>query len=173
MILITGAAGNLGSLLARHLIAGQHRVRLMYHRTPLPVDLTRTPGVESVRADLADPESVAAAVAGAGAIVHFAGVLFKPRPERFSRKTNTHWFSNLWPPRSRRTCEGSSSSRFPTLKDQRLSNGRQPGDWIKRRSPCTPRRALKKNACSLRRLATRTRRLSSFGWAWFTDEASS
>ena len=94
-ILITGAAGNLGSLLARSLISGQHRVRLMYHRTPLPDDLTRAPGVETVRADLADPDSVAAAVAGAGAVVHFAGVLFKPRPERFLPETNTHWFSNL------------------------------------------------------------------------------
>ncbi len=94
-ILITGAAGNLGGLLARHLVAGRHRVRLMYHRTPLPVDLTRAPGVESVRADLAEPDSVAAAVAGARVIVHFAGVLFKPRPERFLPETNTRWFSNL------------------------------------------------------------------------------
>ncbi len=35
-ILITGAAGNLGSLLARHLIPGGHPLRLMYHRKPLP-----------------------------------------------------------------------------------------------------------------------------------------
>src|SRR5579872_630641 len=94
-ILITGAAGNLGGLLARHLTSDQHCVRLMYHRTPLPVDLARAPGVESVRADLADPSSLTAAVASTSAIVHFAGVLFKPRPERFLPETNTQWFSNL------------------------------------------------------------------------------
>lgn len=95
VILITGAAGNLGSLLARHLIAGGHAVRLMYHTTPLPDDLARARGVETVGADLADPRSLPPAVAGAGAVVHFAGVLFKPRPERFLAETNTRWFSNL------------------------------------------------------------------------------
>jgi hypothetical protein len=35
------------------------------------------------------------AVVGVDAIVHFAGVLFKPRPERFLPETNTRWFSNL------------------------------------------------------------------------------
>jgi nucleoside-diphosphate-sugar epimerase len=34
-ILITGAAGNLGSLLARYLVQGGHKLRLMYHRKPL------------------------------------------------------------------------------------------------------------------------------------------
>lgn len=33
-ILITGAAGNLGSLLVRHPIAQGHPLRLMYHRKP-------------------------------------------------------------------------------------------------------------------------------------------
>ena len=94
-ILITGAAGNLGSLLARHLISGGHRVRLMYHTTPLPADLARPSGVEIIRADLADRRSLPPAVAGTTAIVHFAGVLFKPRPERFLPETNTRWFSNL------------------------------------------------------------------------------
>jgi nucleoside-diphosphate-sugar epimerase len=94
-ILITGAAGNLGSLLARHLISGDHHVRLMYHRTALPVDLARAPAVESVCADLADPLTLPPAVAGADAIVHFAGVLFKPHPERFLPETNTRWFSNV------------------------------------------------------------------------------
>jgi nucleoside-diphosphate-sugar epimerase len=94
-ILITGAAGNLGSLLARHLISGKHHVRLMFHRTPLPNDLARAPGVEVVRADLAIPGTLPAATAGAGAIVHFAGMLFRPRPERFLPETNARWFSNL------------------------------------------------------------------------------
>jgi nucleoside-diphosphate-sugar epimerase len=34
-------------------------------------------------------------VAGAQVVVHFAGVLFAPRPERFLPETNTRWFDNL------------------------------------------------------------------------------
>jgi nucleoside-diphosphate-sugar epimerase len=94
-ILVTGAAGNLGSLLARHLLAQGRDLRLMYHRRPLPPDLARAPNVETVRADLAEPQSLAPAVAGVDVIVHFAGVLFAPRPERFLPVTNTLWFGKL------------------------------------------------------------------------------
>lgn len=94
-ILVTGAAGNLGSRLARHLVAGGHRLRLMWHRRELPSDLIGAPRVEAIQADLADPATLAPAVAGIDVIVHFAGVLFAPRPERFLEETNTRWFSNL------------------------------------------------------------------------------
>lgn len=95
LVLVTGAAGNLGSRLARHLLArGSCRLRLMRHRTPLPVDLQQAAD-EVVEADLARPETLAPAVAGVDAIVHFAGVLFAPRPERFLPTTNTVWFSRL------------------------------------------------------------------------------
>jgi nucleoside-diphosphate-sugar epimerase len=94
-ILITGAAGNLGSLLARHLVPTGHDLRLMYHRTPLPDDVVRAANVHPVKADLGDPATLPAAVAGADVIVHFAGRLFAPRPERFLPETNTRWFSNL------------------------------------------------------------------------------
>jgi nucleoside-diphosphate-sugar epimerase len=94
-ILITGAAGNLGSLLARHLVPNGHNLRLMYHRKPLPPDLASSPNVMPVLADLAKPETLSLAVAGADVIVHLAGILFAPRPERFLPVTNTKWFSNL------------------------------------------------------------------------------
>jgi nucleoside-diphosphate-sugar epimerase len=48
-----------------------------------------------VQADLAKPETLSLAVAGADVIVHFAGILFAPHPERFLPVTNTRWFSNL------------------------------------------------------------------------------
>ena len=95
VVLITGAAGNLGSLLARHLLTSGHELRLMYHRTPLAADLVAAPNVRAVKADLADPSTLPAAVEGVNVIVHFAGRLFAPRPERFLRETNTRWFSNL------------------------------------------------------------------------------
>lgn len=94
-ILITGAAGNLGSLLARHLLSSGHAVRAMYHRKPLPEDIARAPNVSVIQADLGSPGTLPLAVEGADAVVHFAGVLFAPRPERFLPETNTRWFSNL------------------------------------------------------------------------------
>jgi nucleoside-diphosphate-sugar epimerase len=38
-VLITGAAGNLGSILARHLVSSGLDLRLMYHCTPIAPDL--------------------------------------------------------------------------------------------------------------------------------------
>jgi nucleoside-diphosphate-sugar epimerase len=94
-ILITGAAGNLGGLLARRLAPAERPLRLMYHRRPIAPDLASAPNVECVQADLADPRTLAPAVQDADVVVHFAGVLFKPRPQRFLPETNTGWFSNL------------------------------------------------------------------------------
>jgi nucleoside-diphosphate-sugar epimerase len=67
----------------------------MYHRTPLPADVVAAPNVRPVKADLADPSTLPAAVDGADVIIHFAGRLFAPRPETFLPETNTRWFSNL------------------------------------------------------------------------------
>lgn len=94
-ILITGAAGNLGSLLSRHLIPSGHELRLMYHRRPLPNDVVHAANVRPIGADLSHPATLPAAVAGVDVIVHFAGRLFAPRPERFLPETNTRWFANL------------------------------------------------------------------------------
>jgi nucleoside-diphosphate-sugar epimerase len=94
-ILITGAAGNLGGLLARRLIPCGQPLRLMYHRRPLPDGIARAQNVAPVQADLGDPRTLSEAVRGADVVVHFAGVLFAPRPERFLPETNTRWFANL------------------------------------------------------------------------------
>src|SRR6185503_14719504 len=94
-ILITGAAGNLGSLLARHLISSGHTLRLMYHRKSIAPDIAAASNVQCVRADLADPQTLPPVLSGVDRVVHFAGVLFAPRPERFLPETNTRWFSNL------------------------------------------------------------------------------
>lgn len=98
-VLITGAAGNLGGLLAWHLQSeGQPKgypLRLMFHKTPLAEGLADAPNVTPVQADLARPETLAAAVGEADVVVHFAGVLFAPRPQKFLPETNTRWFANL------------------------------------------------------------------------------
>jgi len=67
----------------------------MYHRRPLPEDLLGAPNVRPVQADLRDPATLGPAVKGSAVVVHFAGVLFAPRPERFLPETNVRWFSNL------------------------------------------------------------------------------
>src|SRR3990172_4171088 len=94
-ILITGAAGNLGSFLAHDLVGGAHELRLMIHRNPVAADLAGAAGVEVVRADLGRPESLLSAGAGGAPIVPFAGVLFKPFPERFLPTTNLEYVENL------------------------------------------------------------------------------
>jgi nucleoside-diphosphate-sugar epimerase len=94
-ILITGAAGNLGGLLARHLVSRRDSLRLMYHRMLLPADVAAAPNVTAVQADLGNPDTLPPALKGVDVVVHFAGVLFAPRPERFLPITNVGWFSNL------------------------------------------------------------------------------
>jgi len=96
-ILITGAAGNLGSRLARRLLTERVKQRLMIHRTPLPDDLAAIgeDRIAVVSADLALPETLSAALQGVDCVVHFAGVLFRPRPATFLPQTNTRWFANL------------------------------------------------------------------------------
>jgi nucleoside-diphosphate-sugar epimerase len=95
--LITGAAGNLGSRLARRLLSEPVKQRLMVHRTPLPDDLSEIGAdqIEVVHADLSRPQTLSAALQGVDCVVHFAGVLFRPRPAAFLPETNTRWFSNL------------------------------------------------------------------------------
>lgn len=94
-VLITGAAGNLGGFLARHLLDTELKLRLMEHRTPVADEVRGADNVELVRADLADPESLRAPCEGVDCIVHFAGVLFAPGPEDFLHTTNTTWAGNL------------------------------------------------------------------------------
>src|SRR5712691_2348807 len=67
----------------------------MYHRRPLPDEVAQAVHVCPVKADLGDPATLSTAVTGADVIVHFAGRLFAPRPQRFLPETNTRWFSNL------------------------------------------------------------------------------
>ena len=94
-LLITGAAGNLGGLLARHLLAADVQLRLMVHKTPVSADLESAESTTVVKADLAKKATLARAVEDVDVVVHFAGVLFAPRPEKFLPVTNTQWFENL------------------------------------------------------------------------------
>jgi nucleoside-diphosphate-sugar epimerase len=94
-VLITGAAGTLGGMLARHLLPSGLALHLMWHERPLARDLVECANVTAVRADLRDPATLGPALSGVDTVVHFAGVLFAPRPERFLPETNTRWFDHL------------------------------------------------------------------------------
>ncbi len=94
-ILITGAAGNLGSTLARHLGPSNHGLHLLLHKKPVPADVARRPNVQTFRGDLARPETLSEPLLGVDVVVHFAGVLFEPRPEKFLPTTNFRYVQNL------------------------------------------------------------------------------
>ncbi len=91
-VLISGAAGNLGTFIARSLTDTEHELRLMVHETPVADDLRQH---EVVRADLSQPATLRGVCQGAEAIVHVAGVLFEPRPARFLWRTNVEFVKNL------------------------------------------------------------------------------
>jgi nucleoside-diphosphate-sugar epimerase len=93
-VLITGAAGNLGSLLAEHM-KEDVKLHLMYHRKKPKPEISSHPNVNLFQADLAEPESLYECMKGVDVVVHFAGVLFKHHPEKFLPKTNTTYFRNL------------------------------------------------------------------------------
>lgn len=96
-VLITGAAGNLGSLLARHIRDNDKGLNLllMQHRKRISSDIQCNPRITVREADLSKPETLDKCLDGADVIVHFAGRLFKPNPEKFLYKTNIQYFKNL------------------------------------------------------------------------------
>ncbi len=96
VIAITGAAGNLGSLLSLHLLkTTQCDLRLLIHKRDVPQDLRGQTRAPVIRCELARPETLLPALEGVDCVVHFAGVLFKARPEWFLPTTNTAYFRNL------------------------------------------------------------------------------
>lgn len=96
-ILITGAAGNLGSLLSKFILDFEKDLNLilMEHCKKVPDDIRNNPRVKVRSADLSKPKTLCNCLDGADVIVHFAGVLFKANPEKFLHVTNTQYFKNL------------------------------------------------------------------------------
>lgn len=94
-IAITGAAGNLGGLLANRLIDEDITLNLLYHNKEVTNRLKEDKKVTTYKVDLAKKETLRAALTDVDVIVHFAGVLFKANPEKFLPETNTIYFQNL------------------------------------------------------------------------------
>lgn len=94
-LLITGAAGNLGGLLAEYLTDSELHLNLLIHKKDVKSALKERTNVTVFKADLANRDSLGPALLGVDTIVHFAGILFKNNPEKFLPVTNTVYFRNL------------------------------------------------------------------------------
>ena len=85
-VLITGAAGNMGSQVSRHLMSTPHQLRLLIHKSPLQLDTAHHSSITVCLADLGQPNSLREVSSGVDCVVHFAGVLFAPLPEHSCRR---------------------------------------------------------------------------------------
>ncbi|MCB9496496.1 MAG: NAD(P)-dependent oxidoreductase [Fibrobacteria bacterium] len=95
-ICITGAAGNLGSLTAKHLEEhSEFTLRLMIHKKPYPFPISDPDRVAIHTCDLDRKETLFEALTGVDEIIHYAGVLFQAKPESFLPTTNVRYFRNL------------------------------------------------------------------------------
>lgn len=94
-VAITGAAGNLGSLLACSMEDMDISLNLLIHKKDIPDCLKEKENIHAFRIDLAREESLDESLYGVDVIVHFAGILFKANPEKFLPVTNTLYFNNL------------------------------------------------------------------------------
>lgn len=95
IIAITGAAGNLGSLLAKRFLSENVDLNLLIHKKDVPQYLRANEKVSVYSIDLAKKETLYDALKGVDVIIHFAGILFKANPEKFLPVTNTQYFQNL------------------------------------------------------------------------------
>jgi nucleoside-diphosphate-sugar epimerase len=94
-ILITGAAGNLGTFICRHLLAGPYQLKLMIHQRQPSTEILRAPNVKFFRADLGETKTLYNACQDTDCIIHLAGILFAPQPEKFLPTTNLTYVQNL------------------------------------------------------------------------------
>lgn len=73
----------------------QALITAIRHVTPLPSDILNHPRVTVRTVDFADKNSLKTVFYNVDTVVHFAGVLFRARPERFLPTTNTIYFKNV------------------------------------------------------------------------------
>ena len=94
-IAITGAAGNLGGILARNMLNDDVVLNLLIHNKAIKEDLSKHSNIHIFRVDLNNKDTLKESMTGVDTIVHFAGVLFKGCPEKFLPTTNITYFKNL------------------------------------------------------------------------------
>src|SRR5512138_3846958 len=82
-VLLTGGSGFLGSFVAEQLAAEGHVVRALVRPRSDRRVLERLPGVEFAPGAIEERSSLGAAVSGADAVVHVAGIVKARRPAEF------------------------------------------------------------------------------------------
>ncbi|MFH1147741.1 MAG: NAD-dependent epimerase/dehydratase family protein [Pseudomonadota bacterium] len=96
LTLVTGAAGNLGSLLTEYLLKNTRlRLNLLIHKKNVPAGIRGSDRVTIFRGDLGQKATLKEPLRGVDVVVHFAGILFKNDPEKFLPVTNVSYFKNL------------------------------------------------------------------------------
>ncbi len=93
-VLVTGASGFLGSHIAEQLAEAGHSVVALVRKSSNTKFLSSLPGLELATGSVEDAASVRAAMAGANAVIHSAG-LVKARDEAEFFRTNTEGTRNL------------------------------------------------------------------------------
>lgn len=94
-IAITGAAGNLGGLLAWRMKDMKVNLNLLIHNKDVADDLKKKDNISVFKVDLAKKETLFSAFKHVDVVIHFAGILFRANPEKFLPTTNTQYFKNL------------------------------------------------------------------------------
>lgn len=94
-VAITGAAGNLGGLLAEGMVSRDVNLNLLIHKRDISDNLKNKDNTSVYRVNLAEKSTLYDALENVDVIVHFAGVLFKANPEKFLPTTNISYFKNL------------------------------------------------------------------------------
>ena len=94
-IAITGAAGNLGGLLAQGMKDLDVYLNLLTHKKDIAGNLKEKENISVFKVDLASKETLCDALDNVDVIVHFAGILFKANSEKLLPTTNTQYFNNL------------------------------------------------------------------------------
>lgn len=94
-VAITGAAGNLGGILAQSMACDNVMLHLLWHKKKIASSILKKENVKTFQIDLADKRTLTDALEGVDTVVHFAGVLFQGHPEKFLPETNIGYFTNL------------------------------------------------------------------------------
>jgi nucleoside-diphosphate-sugar epimerase len=77
------------------LIGGAHELRLLIHRREVPPHISAFPNVSVHKADLDDARTLRGPCKDVDCVVHFAGLLFAPRPEKFLARTNVEYVQHI------------------------------------------------------------------------------